>query len=134
MKHQQNLIDLELETSENQVEAALQGLANESQAEIENVNHMEAKIESAKNIAKGLLLSELLELGFVSAEAYREIEGEAYADLIRLTDLLDFTCVLEVDYTRLVTGEGVVNLIKVGVMAKELEVMFKEITNPRGFY
>ena len=134
MRHQQNLIDLELETSEIQVEAALQGLANENQAEIENVNHMEAKIESAKNIAKGILLGELLELGFVSTEAYREFEGEAYADLIRLTDLLDFTCVLEVDYSRLVTSEGVVNLIKVGVMAKELEVMFKEITNPHGFY
>ena len=134
MKHQQNLIDLELETSEIQVEAALQGLAENKQTEITTVNHMEAKIEASKNIAKGILLSELLELGFVSAECYREVEGEAFADLIRLTDLLDFTCVLEVDYSRLVTSEGVVNLIKVGVMAKELEVMFKEITNPHGFY
>ena len=134
MKHPQNLIDLELETSEYQVEEALQGLANESHAEVENVNHMEAKIEASKNIAKGLLLSELLELGFVSAEAYREIEGEAYADLIRLTDLLDFTCVLEVDYSRMVTSDGVVNLIKVGVVAKEMQFEFEKITRPHGLY
>ena len=134
MKHQQNLIDLELTECEHQVEEALQGLANSSHTEIKTANHMEAKVEAAKNIAKNALLGELLELGFVSAEAYREFEGDAYADLIRLTDLLDFTCVLEVDYNRLVTGEGVVNLIKVGVMAKELEVMFKEITNPHDRY
>ena len=134
MRHQQDVIELELTECEHQVEEALQGLAENKQTEITTVNHMEAKIESAKNIAKGILLGELLELGFVSTEAYREFEGEAYADLIRLTDLLDFTCVLEVDYSRLVTSEGVVNLIKVGVMAKELEVMFKEITNPHGFY
>ena len=134
MKHQQNLIDLELETSELQVEEALQGLANNSHTEITTVNHVEAKIEASKNIAKGLLLSELLELGFVNVEAYREVEGEVYADLIRLTDLLDFTCVLEVDYDRLVTSEGVVNLIKVGVMAKELEFEFKAATDPNGFY
>ena len=134
MKHQQNLIDLELETSEIQVEAALQGLANESQAEIENVNHIEAKIESAKNIARSILLAELLELGFVSAECYREVEGEAFADLVRLTDLLEFTCVLEVDYSRLVTSDGVVNLVKVGVMAKEMQFEFEKITNPHGLY
>ena len=134
MKHPQNLIDLELEESEHQVEEALQGLANESQTEIKTTNHTEAKIESAKNIAKSILLAELLELGFVSAECYREIEGDAYADLIRLTDLLDFTCVLEVDYSRMVTSDGVVNLVKVGVMAKEMEIEFEKITKPHSFY
>ena len=134
MKHQQNLIDLELETSELQVEEALQGLANNSHTEITTVNHVEAKIEASKNIAKGLLLGELLELGFVNAEAYREVEGEVYADLIRLTDLLDFTCVLEVDYNRLVTCEGVVNLIKVGVVAKEMQFEFEKTNRLDGLY
>ena len=134
MKYQQDIIELELTECEHQIETDLQGLANNSQTEVKTVNHMEAKIEASKNIAKGLLLSELLELGFVSAEAYREIEGEAFADLIRLTDLLDFTCVLEVDYSRMVTSDGVVNLIKVGVLAKEMEIEFEKITRPHGLY